>query len=405
MFALIFSLIGIALLESNFPKIRLAGIPIIYIIIICLLVSYLRFFIVMKGKIRLDKIEKSLLVFVLFGLIYTGISFLGINKFVASEDLYLMRSYIPRQAYYLFILPSVILFQDDFYIKGIDHFLLKYWKYFFWIIYFLQFIILKHFIISLSAEMILCWLLLYYEGNLSHKNTLMYIVLLITPPSGGGASTQMIIRMIFLLIVLFHYKWKKKLYDRLTIAVGSIIIATFILPLFVNKIVVFGDANAVWRLQYWHDELSQLSKSFFIGVGYGTSYASKEFVGNSLNIVGGPFGASNGYSTLDKLFVTGSHNSFIAVSFRLGIIGISLFFSFIININYSLKNSKRLLSPSTYLGFYSSIILISFNVGLESPAYLCIFVFMMGRCVLEIKKNRTPLSRIVYKRNIITKEQ
>ena len=113
-------------------------------------------------------------------------------------------------------------------------------------------------------------------------------------------------------------------------AIGTrvMVIAMFILPLFDSVFASVFDANSFWRLSYWKDELTQLVKSYFLGVGYGTSYATRNFIGGSLNITGGPFGATAEYSTLDKLFVTGPHSSFIAIAFRLGLIGIITFVRF-----------------------------------------------------------------------------
>lgn len=49
----------------------------------------------------------------------------GVNR-IFQADLAYDDSFIPRQAVYLFVLPAVLLFREDFYMKGMERFLRKF---------------------------------------------------------------------------------------------------------------------------------------------------------------------------------------------------------------------------------------------------------------------------------------
>lgn len=389
MYLLYFMVFGVAVYETSFPKFTLLGVPITYILMLVMLISYVRFLMNNKDTMTLNKGEKSLLLFVLYGLLMVFVSFIGLNSFFISSDLLINNSYIARQAYYLFLLPSIILFKEGYYTDKFSCFIKKYGSFIFWFIYFYQFIVQKQFVISLSAEIVLGWLSFSISSvKLTRSNLLRLAVLLFTPTSGGGGSTNMMIRLIIISLLLFYGSYKSKLFTFLRIALAAMIAMAFILPLFLdyfsNRI---NDMNSLWRLNYWRDELIQLAKSFFLGVGYGTSYASIQFVGNSFSILGGPFGSDDQYSTMEKMFVVGSHCSFISVAFRTGIIGISAFLLFLSNLGHEMQTKCQSASSASVFAFCSAIILICFNVGLESPSYLIVFIFMIGMCISEVNKS------------------
>ena len=79
----------------------------------CLFISYIIFFCVRKKNLRLISAEKCLVGFLVIGLLYVLLSYLGVYQGFSRLDLYFDKSYIPRQAVYMFVLPAVILFQDE----------------------------------------------------------------------------------------------------------------------------------------------------------------------------------------------------------------------------------------------------------------------------------------------------
>ena len=171
---------------------------------------------------------------------------------------------------------------------------------------------------------------------------------------------------------------------RFGLAFKTMIAGIFILPIMSGLFTNIFDANSWWRLLYWKDELAQLVQSYGLGVGYGTSYATENFVGNLGSVVSGPFAATAEYSTLDKLFITGPHNSYVSIAFRLGIVGIVLFLVMIFDLIEKISEKSNDISRCAIFMLFSSIVLIGVNVGLESPYYLIMFVFSFGFCASEV---------------------
>ena len=386
MFVFFITIFGIAIYGGKFVRFQILHIPITYIVMAALFVSYIRYFIVNKGILKLTNGEKKLTAFEIYGGIMTVLSLLGLNTFFTSDDLYRSAAYIPRQVYYLLFLPAIILFRDSFYTEKVDRLLARCGKILFWLIYFGHITAARKFSLSVPTEFILGWLALSIgKGRATKSSILMLIATLFTPLAVGGEMTNLLIRFVYAAHFFFYKKQGKRLFQLMAMGAGISVIAIFVLPLFDKVFSFVFDANSLWRLRYWKDEMIELSKSFFLGVGYGTSYASKNFVGESLNIVGGPFGATSEYSTFDKLFITGPHSSFVSVAFRLGIIGLVNFVLFIKGIYRDLLSSGREISPATCFAFFGAIIIIGVNVGLESPYYLMMFVFALGRCVQDAK--------------------
>lgn len=386
MFALFFTILGIAIFGGSFIRFQIWRFPVTYLVMGALAVSYIRYFLVKRGVLSLKKGEKNLLVFEIYGLMMVALSFFGLNRLFISDELYTSTAYIPRQAYYLMFLPAIILFQDDFYTKRLDWFIRRYGRALFWIIYFGHIAVNRKVALSVPTEMIMCWLMFSVgETYTSPANLLRLAAVVFTPIAVGGEMTNLLIRVACVLYFFLHSKSGGVLFQFMAIGIGCMVAGMFVLPIFDKAFESVFDVNSFWRLSYWKDELTQLIKSYFLGVGYGTSYASRSFIGGSLNITGGPFGATAEYSTLDKLFVTGPHSSFIAIAFRLGIIGILTFVQFLKGIYRDLLNTRREVSVATCFAFFAALIIIGVNVGLESPYYLMLFVFSMGKCAQEAK--------------------
>lgn len=386
---LFFMVFGIAVIGGDFVKLNIAGISFTYITMIALFISYFRYFIIKRAIISLDTRSKALLLFEIYAFFMIVISALQYNKLFISEELYTNIYYIPRQAYYLSILPALILMRDNRNMERLQMFLNKYANFLFWIIVLLHIIYTRSLSISVPTVVILSFLALYSGKNrLTLSNITKLIVIVFTPIAVGGEMTNFIIRCVY--ILLFVSKQEKTNIKILRYIFIGMLLCIFLLPIFIPIFQFIFDANSFWRLAYWQDELGQLIKSNMLGVGYGTSYATQQFVGN--NLIGGPFAASGEYSTMDKLFITGPHCSYVAVAFRTGIIGIGLFLYFIFSIISAIVKYINDIPIHSIFLFFSSLFLIGVNVGLESPYYLMVFVFSTGVCIyninlLETKEN------------------
>lgn len=400
MFIMYFMVLGIAAFGGNFIKMNIAGVSFTYITMAALCFSYFRYIIIKCGKIPLDKITKSLIIFELYGLLMVLFSILGINKFFISSDLYINTKYIPRQSYYLIVLPALILMKEEAYMIPLKKNIYKYGDFFFYLIYIVQILYNQKFCISVSTTLVLAGLALYNGGGKKNiTNLIKFVIIILTPIAVGGELTNIIIRLIYLVIFLFINS-KKQVIKLMFLGLIFMIAFIYILPFFMPLFEKIFDANTFWRLKYWNDELYQVIQSKLLGVGYGTSYATENFVGRVGSVIGGPFGASNEYSALDKLFVVGPHNSYIAILFRLGLIGILMFLRVIFNIGNLIKKYYRNILPASIFLFFSSIVLIGVNVGLESPYYLLIFVFSIGNVIFDIKlcKNNDAKGNFVIRR-------
>ena len=84
MFVLYFMVLGIAACGGNFIKLSIAGISFTYITMAALCVSYFRYFVIKRGKIKLDKKTRAIIIFELYGVLMVLFSFLGINKHFIS---------------------------------------------------------------------------------------------------------------------------------------------------------------------------------------------------------------------------------------------------------------------------------------------------------------------------------
>lgn len=377
------SVLGIAILDGHFTDISLLGIPLTYIAMFALGIAYIDYISINKGRIRLSRSACRLFYLEIYCFIIVVLSILGINKLWISEDVFTSVRYVPRQAFYLFFLPAIFLFQERRYTRGLDSFLDRYEEKLFWLIYVLHIAYTKQFALRVSTVFILAWLAL--RMNDCNKDSGKYfrtLVLVFTPIAVGGEMTNMLIRVIYLCCMFGFKKHQKVLVQLMSAGMVAAIACMFALPVFQELFEEIFDANSFWRLRYWKDELTELARTGFLGVGYGTAYATERFVGLGLEIENGPFAPSSGYSTIEKMFVTGPHNSFISLAFRLGIVGVALFLGFLQSVLKGMNRSGRV-SAASYFLYFSAIVIIGVNVGLESPFYLILFVFAMGRCVQE----------------------
>ena len=391
-----FTIIGIALFGGNFVQIKIFSIPLFYIIT---LLSSFSIFINVYTKIKnykmhyqtvkLAKGEMLLLYLVLYALFRVVLSYFGITDFLISDNIRMNKGYILRQAYYLLFFGLLVTadYSDEYIF--ILKFLKKYGNFIFFLVY-IGSMLLKHsFSINVSTTFFLCFLSIFLAKE--DKFPFIGMLILLTPLSTDGELTIIFIKTLYLLCIVKQFD-KTKIYNIMKNFFCIFISLCFILPIFHNLLSDTFDANTFWRLEYWYDEISELKKSFFMGVGYGTSYASSNFVNTTSVIAGGPFSENKEYSTYDKLFVVGPHSSIISLAFRLGILGCYLLFSYLTEKSKKLLHNNEIDKCKLYL-FFSSIFIITVNVGFESPYYLLIFVFSMYMCSFS-----------EYKINSFTKE-
>lgn len=319
---------------------------------------------------------KSLIIFCVFGLFIVCLSLTSFSAFLPVSNLLYDLSYIPRQAYYYFFIPLIVLAGITTNADRALRFTKRHYKIIFLIIYCSFVLQNSTFALGVSASLVLGFLLLLGDERDKVSSALLLLILEFSPIHVGGESTQLIIRL--LLLAFYCFKDSNSLYRR-TRLFGLIgVIACLLVPLIVPSLSHLFDANSSWRLLYWNDQLLNLVHSYGLGVGYGTSYASLNFVGPVGAIVSGPFAPDAEYSYMEKLFVVGSHNSFVAVAFRTGVVGITSLLAAIFSQSQQALYASSVYNRAASFGLISSVVMICFNVGLESPGYFFVFAACMA---------------------------
>lgn len=370
---LLIGLFGSAIFGNAFFKIGTGSLTVLNFLIVVSCITYLTAFIAnRKGLVRYDAPNKGdnlLWAFCFLGLAVVGLSYAGLYSAVGvTGDLLINASFIPRQAYYLFFIPLVILAGRSKSALSCLVVAKKNYRQFFVFVY-LAYVAAQG-TVALDVPVCFCLSILLLMSD--RRDTVIDIfflcLVLFSPIRVGGEMTQMIMRLV--LVASYFFGGKAIL---LRVGVGGaicIVLVCYALP-FVPLDYFDFDANTIWRAQYWHDELSQLINSYGLGVGYGTSYATSSFVGSAIS---GPFAATAGYSATERLFVVGCHNSFVSLAFRLGIIGVALLITYLAALSHRDENYyKEGYASSASFALIASIIIVCFNVGFENPTYFFLF--------------------------------
>lgn len=322
--------------------------------------------------------------FVVQGLVWCGLSFAGMATwFQLSKTFLVDLSYLPRQAYYLFFLPLIAVIPLCGDAEKCVAFLKKYG---------LQLAIAYGAISYMQAWSLRMGIVpIFVVGSLllfGWKNRpldwVVFFLLLLTPSPQDGASTVLLLKVMLLGIILFRSKrWLVKIAG---FSLPLVLLVSFALPQIPQLWKRIPDVNTTWRLEYWADETSAVLDSYGIGIGFGTTYASKEFYEpQSIRTYNPkdqqwsvtPFSESWDYNKAQRPFVTASHNSFVSVTFRQGMIG--LFFLTAYLWRLWRKKCTQENAAGIYL-FCGALAIISLNVGFESTTYLASFILALSLC-------------------------
>ncbi len=371
MLLLVAALFGSAVFNSSFFRIGSGSVNILSLFILFCGATYLfmHFYNKKRGEKYLPSRSSDRFFWMFFcvGAISVVASYMGFYKAIASNDVMFDPSFIPRQAYYLFFIPLVILAGRHVQTPAILDWIQKNYRPLFCLIYLAYIAVNRTPAIDVPCFFCLSMLLLMGRERNRVVDIAMLLLIELSPIDIGGEMTQALCR-ITCLFLFFAEESSKFLRPMVCFSI-FVVLVCYILP-FISLEWIGLDANTSWRLQYWGDELRQLLKTFGVGVGFGTSYATQSFIGEA---VSGPFAATAEYSAMERLYVVGCHNSFVSLSFRLGVIGAVLLLTFIMSC------SRRILprSRANYLTYsiVSSIAVVCFNVGFESPMYFFLFAF------------------------------
>lgn len=370
MLLFVIAMLGSAIFNGSFFKFEFGGINVLGLFILfggCtyLLMHFLRVDGTEKYKVSQCS-DKWLWSFVILGAAVAILSLLGAYERSDATEVLFNRSYIPRQGYYLFFLPLIILAGRHYGTPWVIAFLRRHYRVLFWSVYFLYILFNKTLAIDVPCSFCLTTLLLMGRKVDRIADVAMLLLILASPVDIGGEMTQVIVRI---LCALFYFAKDGGRYLRPIMAFSVCIAAMTLIAPYVSFDSVGFDANTAWRLNYWRDEIDQLVKTHGLGVGLGTSYATSSFIGSA---VSGPFAASAGYTAAERMFVVGCHNSFVSIAFRLGFVGLFLL------LGYLLECSNKVVSSKNSFAVFASIAaiyIVCFNVGFENPMYFFLFAF------------------------------
>ena len=359
-------LIGTSLFNMDFIKLSFLGISVFDGIALWTFITYINFFLHDRLTIKYNRVElKSLLYFIIYAVFVVILSYMGFFKLLYGKYTLFDTVYIPRQAYYIYFLPLIFVSVEDSFSYKVLSNIMHYGKTYYILLWACFVIIHRDFALNVCITFVLGFLILISFDLKYVFDDLLFLVFILSPIGVGGESTQFIIRFLLLIFVVL------KSFDK----VFSFIFYALLLIIFMSFVIGFCDLdnfnlepNTLWRAKYWADEVRTLIRTTGIGVGYGTSYASKEFVGDAIM---GPFAATSDFSVMDRLFVVGCHNSIVSITYRTGVVGLFLLINFLTDIYKQILTSIN--KVSCYL-YSSALIIILFNVGFESPSYLFIFM-------------------------------
>ena len=372
----------IAVFDNNFFKLKIGPVTVMYVVMAITAIYYVwAIYTFTKRYKRLDRGAGLVLGLCSFGILMAAVSFTGILSGPVANEVFIDYSYIPRQAYYLFFFPLIAV-APMLWTPG-----RSYW--FFrrhailcgFALYICRLVAIGNPALPVPITLALGACLLAPVGKRTLSHYALFLVLVCSPIATGGEFTQIIIRVIAAGYFLAGPK-REKIGRACWLALVCVVCGSLAAGLVLAYAPLDLDANSSWRLNYWADEMALLGKTYGIGSGYGTSYASLDFLySNGFGAAGGPFAATADYTPLERAFLTGCHNSFISLAYRLGAIGIVLFMFFLADTQ---KNMNRAGSCPLFCSFlfFASLFIIAFNVGLESPAYC--FCFLIGAALPRV---------------------
>ena len=388
------SMIAIVITGGGFAGSTYYGMPIFYLILMTLLASYGYYFVQKRETLSMGPAEKCLIVFEGWGLLYVLFSFTGVNQ-IFQTDLVYDSSFIPRQAVYLFVLPAAILLREDTWMRGVKRFLKKYGELVFWVLYFAQMLFFHQVIVTVTSVAFLGWLSLQLDTHQRWRRWIRILALMVTPMFIDGQSTILILRMVFLAVCIVPKKWLRIALCVMAAGVFLVVAVCFIMPVTIGDN-VFSDENMSWRMRIWKEEETNLADTYFLGTGYGTSYPSKTYLSGVRDRREYQYMEGDGYTAYERPFVTAPHNSFISLTMRTGFIGLLLFLLYLFQLFWNIVKYKTPPSRAACFALFAGIVIILFNVGLESPVYLVTFVFFTGICAREGKKQKDQNESICH---------
>lgn len=147
--------------------------------------------------------------------------------------------------------------------------------------------------------------------------------------------------------------------------------------------ILSADPNSSWRMVYWYRIVVERFPENLLGIGFGTPY---------LPYQEGKDTAESNYDDEHDAHLTGTHNSYITIFARLGVLALVFFFVLYTIVlkefyrfkQYYIANNHILF----FIGFFAISIIALFNPTLETPTYAGTYWFFLGLVAKSIYERR-----------------
>ncbi len=353
---------------------RVSNLPLVLYFCICffhIIVSY------RNNKFKLIDTEKKVLRYLIWMFAVICLSILGIYRLFLSNILAFDKSFIVKQTLFFFLIPIAISMYICF-IHDREH--------------------IEKLLNKFSLTMLLLLFILSFRGYCSHTISYFFILIIsfynvkekklftkiitiaitVLFLRNMASSTGLLMLIIYLIMLVFNTKMitfiqrkRKLLYLAICVLLVYALFNYNSILLLLERI----DINSWWRFTYWSNEFRILKKTLFMGVGYGSTYATVDI----FNTLKGGFIdplTGNTINTVSALFTTGQHNSYMNVLYRTGIVGLIFFLIYTFDLMFkSKKYIKNKFDSMAFMAFINANIIIIFNVGLESPQFILAYYF------------------------------
>lgn len=344
----------------------------------------------MLYKKKLGKVMRQnlwLTAFVVQGLVWCALSYAGMaNWFDLRRGFPVDLTFLPRQAFYLGILPLASVLPLSGSTQKCLSFLRRYGTV--CSVGYIVCILLIRWDIRLNISDILVvgfFLLMGWSGRIWDWGAA--VLALLSPLPGDGASTVVVLKI--LLFGMMVFKDRKWVVWLASCTLPLILVLSFVLPQLPGVWKRIPDVNTTWRLEYWQDEATAIADTRGVGVGFGTTYASKEFSEpRSIRTwdekkhlwLSTTFSSNDEYTKEQRPFVTTSHNSFVAVTFRQGLLGLGLLLGALTIIWKMVVRETGPDRKAKMFAFCGAMFTMCFNVVFESIMYLGLIVLLLSFC-------------------------
>ena len=214
-----------------------------------------------------------------------------------------------------------------------------------------------------------------------------------------SASTGFVL-MGFMLIALVTRSRPVLMVEMLLLSLGSIVVLAIVGTTFPDLFA--WDPNALWRFNNWHTNFQTLHETGYVGIGFGTPYfpITSQDLEHSITILKrGSEPWTGNTETYDLIFMRAQHTSFVNMFFRTGVVGGISFLAFNLlllrDVMRRIRSADAQRTPHLQTAFVlliAGIFQTMMHVGIETPRFLIVYGLSVA-LVLLLTRNRA-LDRI-----------